>query len=375
MTPRVDSTPSAGIASTTATCGRYSSPAGSVQGARAPTTRSCSRARCGVSSSGRTTSARSPRAITAGSVVRTVKAGKSSTAGRRASSAAAGSGSVPKRWQSGTWQSITGTPGRGHDARTLRRSSTIPAGAKATTAKRPVRAVATGVCAPAPGSTPGSGRGVANLVVLDQPIEAVEQQRWLVVLDDLGVDDDLLDVAARRDVEHDVEQDVLDHGPQAACAGLELERVLGGRLERVLGEDELDLIERQELLVLLDDRVLRLGQDLHQGFFGQRVDRDDDRQAADELRDQAVLEEVVGDDVLQELGLLALALLFSSDDRRPEAERFLGADAVADDLVQALERAAADEQDVRGVDLDEVLVRVLAPALWRRVGDRALYAP
>ena len=45
---------------------------------------------------------------------------------------------------------------------------------------------------------------------------------------------------------------------------------------------------------------------------------------------------------------------------------------VLDDLVQPHEGAAADEEHVGGVDLDELLVRVLAAALGRHVGDRAL---
>ena len=53
-----------------------------------------------------------------------------------------------------------------------------------------------------------------------------------------------------------------------------------------------------------------------------------------------------------------------------EAERLL-ADAPLDDLVQADERAAADEEDVGRVDLEELLVRMLASALRRHVGDRA----
>ena len=53
-----------------------------------------------------------------------------------------------------------------------------------------------------------------------------------------------------------------------------------------------------------------------------------------------------------------------------EAERFL-ADAALDHLVEADERAAADEEDVRRVDLEELLVRMLAAALRRHVGDRA----
>jgi len=40
-------------------------------------------------------------------------------------------------------------------------------------------------------------------------------------------------------------------------------------------------------------------------------------------------------------------------------------------LLQALERAAADEQDVLGVHLDVLLLRVLSSALRRDVRDRA----
>ena len=47
------------------------------------------------------------------------------------------------------------------------------------------------------------------------------------------------------------------------------------------------------------------------------------------------------------------------------------ADARLDDLVETGERTTTDEQDVRGVDLDELLVRVLAPALGRHRRGRA----
>ena len=54
-----------------------------------------------------------------------------------------------------------------------------------------------------------------------------------------------------------------------------------------------------------------------------------------------------------------------------EADALL-ARAVGHDLVQADEGAAADEQDVGGVDLDELLLRVLATTLGRDAGDGAL---
>ena len=47
-------------------------------------------------------------------------------------------------------------------------------------------------------------------------------------------------------------------------------------------------------------------------------------------------------------------------------------DAALDDLLEAGEGATADEQDVRGVDLDELLVGVLAAPLRRHRGGGAL---
>src|SRR5207249_9627876 len=63
---------------------------------------------------------------------------------------------------------------------------------------------------------------------------------------------------------------------------------------------------------------------------------------------------------------LAEVLLLQPPDVRPEPDA-LPADAALDDLLKAGERPPADEQDVRGVDLDELLVRMLATALrWDR---------
>ena len=60
-----------------------------------------------------------------------------------------------------------------------------------------------------------------------------------------------------------------------------------------------------------------------------------------------------------------------ADDVGHEADALL-ADAPLDDLLEAGEGAAADEQHVGRVDGEELLVRVLAPALRRHAGHRAL---
>src|SRR5262249_19019583 len=58
-------------------------------------------------------------------------------------------------------------------------------------------------------------------------------------------------------------------------------------------------------------------------------------------------------------------------DLRPETDGLLPR-ALLDDVVEAHERPPADEEDVRGVHGNEVLVRVLATALRGNVGDRPL---
>ena len=68
---------------------------------------------------------------------------------------------------------------------------------------------------------------------------------------------------------------------------------------------------------------------------------------------------------------VADAPLVPALDLGPEAHARASHPAL-DDLVEADEGAAADEEDVGGVDLDELLVGVLAAALGRHVGHRAL---
>src|SRR5438270_13754606 len=79
---------------------------------------------------------------------------------------------------------------------------------------------------------------------------------------DVGVDDALRDVLAGGQLVHDVEQHLLHDGPQAARAGAAQVALVGDGLERALVEVELDAVELEELLVLLEERVLRLGEDV-----------------------------------------------------------------------------------------------------------------
>ena len=66
---------------------------------------------------------------------------------------------------------------------------------------------------------------------------------------------------------------------------------------------------------------------------------------------------------------LAEVLFLLARDLRAKAHA-LAVHAVFDDLVQTVERAAANEENVRRIDVDELLLRVFASALRRDRGDR-----
>src|SRR6478736_6076141 len=195
-----------------------------------------------------------------------------------------------------------------------------------------------------------------------------DEGRGDVVLDDLPGDDHLGDVAPRRHVVHHVEEDLLDDRAQAAGAGATLEGRLGDRVDGVVGELELDTVEVEELLVLLDERVARLGEDLDECLAVELVHAGDQRQATDELGDQAELGEVLGTHLSEQVVGLALG---GTAHLGGEAQRLL-AHPLLDDLLEPGEGTTHDEEDVGGVDLDELLVRVLATALRGHRRGRAL---
>src|SRR6185503_14731331 len=93
-----------------------------------------------------------------------------------------------------------------------------------------------------------------------------------------------------------------------------------------------------------------------------------DRKAADELRNETELEQVLGLHLVQEVAHAPLVL---AADIGAKAHS-LDPDAPPDDVVEADERPATDEQDVGRVDLQELLLGVLAAPLGRYARGRPL---
>src|SRR5512143_1760543 len=221
-----------------------------------------------------------------------------------------------------------------------------------------------------------SGRILFLSSIRPSAIETL-RQLGLLALDDLRGDpavhdvfgnDALLDVALGRDLVHDVEHDVLEDGPEAARARLPLDRLPRDGAQRLLRELQLDVLEVEEPLVLADQGVLRPREDLDQRVLVELVQGRRHGKAPDELGDEAELDEVLRLDGLEDL---ADALLGLGHDVGRETHRLLRG-AALDDAVQSHERPPADEEDVGRVDLDEVLLRMLAAPLRRHVGDRPL---
>ena len=179
------------------------------------------------------------------------------------------------------------------------------------------------------------------------------------------------DVPQRRKLVHDFHQGVLDDVPQDSRPGLVGQRSLGGRLQRVVGKFQLDVIQLEQPLVLLDYCVPRLHQHPDQVFPVQGLQRRHHREPAHQLRNKPELEQILGRDQVQHrlqvrLFVRSLLVLGQEPHGRP------GGYPLGDDLLQPIERPAANEKDVPGVDLEHLLVRVLPATLRRHVGNAAL---
>src|SRR6516162_1146016 len=99
------------------------------------------------------------------------------------------------------------------------------------------------------------------------------------------------------------------------------------------------------------------------------LERGHDGQTADEFRDQAIFQQVLRRDLTENFTgstVLRRNYLGAEADRgRPPAR--------GDDLLEPIEGTSAHEQDVGGVDLQEFLLRMLAPALRRHRRDGAFH--
>src|SRR5580698_672312 len=189
-------------------------------------------------------------------------------------------------------------------------------------------------------------------------------------------DQKLADLFERRQIVHQVQHQIFEDHAQAAGPDLTFHRQLRDRFERVVAKLQSNIFKLEQLLVLPDDGVFRLGQDLHQGVPAQVLEHCHHRKAADKLRNKSAFDQIDRLHLFQHTdiapsgtasppGDLRRSLFGTGEPDRPRA------DTAGNGLFEPDESASADEQDVGGVHRREFLVRMLAPALRRNVGDGA----
>ena len=109
---------------------------------------------------------------------------------------------------------------------------------------------------------------------------------------------------------------------------------------------------------MLNQRVLRIGQNLLQRSFVEIFQRRDNRQAADEFRDKPVFQQILRLDVTEDFAGTAV---FRRQNLGCETDRGRTS-ARGDDLLEARKGTATDEEDIGRINLQELLLRMLAAA-------------
>ena len=108
-----------------------------------------------------------------------------------------------------------------------------------------------------------------------------------------GIADDYFrDSLDARYLVHHLEHHTLDHRAQPAGTCLAVQSLLGDGANGFVGERELDLFELEELLVLLDQRVPRLGEDVYEVIGAEGIHDGHHGQSTDELGNETELVEV-----------------------------------------------------------------------------------
>ncbi len=144
-------------------------------------------------------------------------------------------------------------------------------------------------------------------------------------------------------------------------------RLVCDRLKCGICELQVNIVELKFLLILLDQSVLRFGQYRQKCAFVEFAEGPDHGQSTHELRDQTIVDQVLR---LQVIDRLDVALLIGLDIRL-KAKRLVSK-TLLDDLFQSNECSAADEQNVRRIELLKVLLRMFSAAACRDIGNGTL---
>ncbi len=134
-----------------------------------------------------------------------------------------------------------------------------------------------------------------------------------------------------------------------------------------IGEVQLAILHREQRLELFDQRVLGLFEHLHQALYAEWLEVADDGQATHQLGDQTELHHIFD---LNLGNQLSVGLFVQTASTISKTQRLV-TEPITNDLFDADERSANDEQDVAGVQLNVLLLGMFTSALRWNIGNGA----
>ena len=106
-----------------------------------------------------------------------------------------------------------------------------------------------------------------------------------------------------REVVHQVQHQLFQDHAQASCPNFATEGLAGNGAGGVVRKQQAHTLILEEPLVLLEDGISGLGENLHQRSLIELVENSNHRQASDEFRDKAELDQILGLSLAQKLGV------------------------------------------------------------------------
>ena len=139
---------------------------------------------------------------------------------------------------------------------------------------------------------------------------------------------------------------------QAPCARFQRDRLFRDLQNGIVGDHEFHVVDPDEFFILFYNRVFRLGHYFHERGFVERVKPHDDRHSSDEFGNKPELRKILRLNFVD----ISDRIFLGRFEFPGKAERRT-VQTLADDFVKPYERAAADEQNVRGVYSYKILLR------------------
>ena len=144
-----------------------------------------------------------------------------------------------------------------------------------------------------------------------------QAQAQIAALDHVLGDFEVAHALVAWQVIHQVEHELFEDHAQTAGTHLAGESFLRYGANGLVRKVQADVFILEQTLVLLENRVLRLGKNFDQRALVELIENAHDRKTADELGDQAILDEILRFSLAQQFGIAMRASL-SADRLQPQ---------------------------------------------------------